>query len=563
MTKVFLGKIILLMIFILLMSLCFAKRYSDAPSGQGVSTVGIGGDYGSLYDASTDFNATIPTGSWTLYVLHDLTEEKPCFFGNTVGAGTTNTIKPAKNVKAVITFNQSASSLAGNLVIGSKVDSVDALTPTNNFIIDGSNNGTRSRNLTLKTSSKSTTSGSYTVRVFGDSDNVVIKNCNILDYAGSTNMGAAIGFCTRSTSRSFSAIPDNGRIENCYVMASAIIVSGTRAAISFDTYGFLPPGVAATNFSIVSNLVVFYNIPRGILLNGAVGGGLISANTVRGFLPRGVSVGLWPINVNGSNNLKVITVSHNVIDKMETGKTTSGDAIIAMNLCGKASGNGTEGDINCFNNIITGFKLTGSVSTSALKITGIRHYSIRESFNCFNNSINIPSFGEGWTGLTNGYAIGFEGGTYNGPAYVENNLIRINQKGFAGIMKFNRGATPAFIADYNDIVALSGSSAYRWGANYYATLGEVQKTFNKEIHSQSVDPMETRPHHWISENDLHFTGADARPLQPGTPYIIPLSIPMDIDGEYRNATAPWVGADEPVSVRAKLPVVSKPRLKKK
>jgi hypothetical protein len=61
-------------VLVFLTSIAFGKKFSDPPAGQGLSTVGISGDYTSLREASEDFSGLVGgcTGNWTLEILNDL-----------------------------------------------------------------------------------------------------------------------------------------------------------------------------------------------------------------------------------------------------------------------------------------------------------------------------------------------------------------------------------------------------------------------------------------------------------------------------------------------------------
>jgi hypothetical protein len=185
---------VLLMSFMLLSTMPLeAKLITDAPAGQGTSTVGTGGDYPSLSAASAAFSAYpggLP-GNWTLEILNDLTEPTNSWFGNLTN-GYSVTVKPASGVTATITFTKTTDNTnpSGAIIVGVSADSWTPLMKTDNFIIDGSNNGTTSRDLTLTIPATVTFAYNCPIHVLGDSDNVVIKNCNILNLSPGT--GAAI-----------------------------------------------------------------------------------------------------------------------------------------------------------------------------------------------------------------------------------------------------------------------------------------------------------------------------------------------------------------------------------
>jgi len=544
--------VLLALLVLSLTTASFAKKYSDAPAGQGASSVGTGGDYASLLDASLDFNTTAATGNWTLTILNDLTETQPVYFGKTVNSSYVNTIKPAAATNPVVTFTASSATLAGGLVFGARYNTINDLVPTNNFMIDGSNNGTNTRNLTFVADSSSNASWIYAVRVYGDCDNFTIKNCNIFDFATTGNAGAALGFCSRVTTGDPTVAfqPDNALVQNCYILSSTgKITSGT--AFEFVASGTLPTGSTATGFTITNCLVESYNNARTIYFNTALGQGVVSNNTIRGVLPSSQTYGMYPLNFNGSNNLISLVVSGNVIDRISNGRNAAnGDALVAMNLNGKAGGNGTTGNIYVFNNTISGFALTGAANNTAQPIKGIRHCSVSEGFYCYNNSVDIPAFDAGWTALS-GFGIGLDfSATYAGPCEIKNNIVRLNGgNGLSCILKLNSSNTTATVFDYNVYTALSGSSVARIGSStFYGSLADYQ-TANAgyDVHSQVFDPMTSTPGHWISETNHHFSANSVTGMISGTPITSPIAVTTDIDGDVRSASAPTPGIDELIS----------------
>ena len=73
--------------------------------------------------------------------------------GAAVASGKTVTLKPESGATVTINFSQGASqAINGGLIIGAySAADANSLTSTTGFILDGSNNGTSSRDLTLAT----------------------------------------------------------------------------------------------------------------------------------------------------------------------------------------------------------------------------------------------------------------------------------------------------------------------------------------------------------------------------------------------------------------------------
>jgi len=180
---------IILLVIALCASISFAKKYSDPSgpgAGQGTSTIGTTlCDYSTLYDAAWDFDTTPNTGSWTMLVQTDLTEPVADFFGNTVLSGSTITLKPGTGVNPTITFTNPSDNAGwtGDFIIGANFSNngsnyANIYTKTDNFVIDGSNNGTNSQNLTLAAATTQTFANRI-ITEGGACNNVVIKNCKL------------------------------------------------------------------------------------------------------------------------------------------------------------------------------------------------------------------------------------------------------------------------------------------------------------------------------------------------------------------------------------------------
>jgi len=533
---------VLLGITVLLLTISAQAGKFSEMGGYGNSTVGgANADYNTLYDAATDFNAYAGgcRGDWTLWIDTNSNETIQSFFGNTV-APYFVTIRPTAGGTKTINFSYTdPAGISGALVIGaSQMTSTNILVKTDNIIINGSPDATDSQNLIL------TANGSIAncriIRVFGNNDNITIKNCYVLNTTTATSAAAAISFTSRlTTGGTIGLIPDNCTVSNCYLVGPTANSSGV--GIEFSNSGTIPSGSAATGFVVTRCMV--YGRTRGIFLYQNAGGTL-SYNTVRvnqssnGLLSQGIFHGTsngvtgWTLNVIG-----------NVVDQMYSANTSSGlFGLAGIDLTG-APASGTQ-TYNVYNNIVNAENWNFTVATpNQVAYWGIRCGSAFANYNIYNNSVYMPAkaaLSGSSTGNTNGIAI--TSSSYQRVANVYNNIVRISHVGGAALYRYSAGT---FASDYNDLVAVSGASTGRLDTTTYASLANWQTASSLDSHSQSVDPMATAPAVW-SATDLHFSPA----LSSATPLVaVPrlAAVLTDIDGENR-ADPCWPGADEHVSV---------------
>jgi len=528
-----------------LATVSFAKKYSDAPAGQGTSTVGIGGDYASLSDASLDFNTTANTGSWTIEVLNDLTEASNVYFGNTVLDGNTVTLKPAAGVTANVTFTSNAvPNIPGNLVIGaSSPANYMTLVPTKNFVIDGSNNGTKSFNLNLTTPSQSVSS-TFVLHVLGSSDNFQIKNTNVNNNNIGSKASAAIRFSCVSTSPTVTAYPENVTIDNCSVINMAAYESAY--GIEVGQFGKAPTKVAPTALTVTNNYI--HTLNKGILLTLNAGAN-ISGNKFQLDQTMNGNKENMCIQHASSNGLNgwTFNVTNNVMDHLYC-NATGGQYNAGITAVYVYANN--TGTYNFINNMISGYNYVpadvSKIKAGQIVMRGICYYGNTCDVNVINNSINFPQLDSSYMGkLLQSYslAIGLTGTGYVKTFVCKNNILRLSQNTTNAILNWTNAAET--YADYNVIYLENGAKAARYKGLYYDTFSAWTAASNQDLNGRVIDPMATTPDKWVSATDLHFTGAVAHPLIAAAPNAL---VTTDIDGETRNVTKPWPGCDEQISV---------------
>ena len=502
------------------------------------STIGVGGDYASLFDASTDFNAVANTGNWTIQILNDLTEPSNIAFGNTVLSSNTILIVPATGVTATVTFSTTTDNAgpSGSFIVGSNSINAYNLFTVNNFIIDGSNNGSATRNLTF-TSSTSFIGYMYLLGALGNCPGFTVKNCNLIARGGTASSAYAFRAVERKDASSNLLKPDNFKVLNCYLVCTDTW-SGQGIGFSLPTLTASVDSVI-TGYTIADNTI--YARTRGIFVNGGLSGN-ITGNTIRirqtdsGYS----SSAIWHYSANGRTDF-TMNIIGNKIDSMFSANTSTGSfGLVGMDI--GISG----GKYNVINNMICGYTYGAASAPVNMLYRGIvtGAGATTTYYNILNNSIDLtnnPVLSAQSANLN--FGIGFTASASVSVVTAKNNIIRVGQSGGACIFSLSTAFT-SFVSDYNDLYATNGAIIGNITpiSGYYSTLSAWKGAFNTDVNSQSVDPFATSPSSWVSISDLHFNPfvatASAAPLTAGTPIT---EITTDIDGQTRNVSTPLEG----------------------
>ncbi|MCX7918352.1 MAG: hypothetical protein N3A72_01850 [bacterium] len=554
----------------------FAKKYSDPPAGQGTSTIGIGGDYASLFECAQDFNTTANTGSWTVTILNDLYEPKNVAFGNWVLDASTILFKPAKPLTISFTTTLDNAGISGAWVIG--LQELDMLygamdstaISTNNFIIDGSTTaGGTDRSLTV-VNSPDLVAGAFPVilAVYGACTNVQVRNCNLINAAVlPTGTHYVVNVRGRQPtmpllyySTTSSLAPKDFLLENCYVMSTGT-PGGAGGSVCYaiqlgihggGAYANKPTGCTIKNCLIEARA-------RGIHVNFH-DNVTISNNTIR--VRQTLTSAATPIGIaiNDVAGNGIVTIANNVIDKVEsssqTGSVTTGPT--GIDLSSSASPTALEAYV--YNNMISGLKYVNPVTTTPQNagIRGIVAFNAAHAsskYHIMYNSISIDSQENlGITVSSNScFGIGLIKTAPTGARTIKNNIVRMAQPGGHCIILGNATtASNLYGYDYNNYINLNGANLGRLGSTNYTTLAAwttalaAAGNLTGDQNSQSIDPLTTAPGSWISTTNLRFVGGSAFPLRAGTTNLTPspISVTTDIDGQTRHSSTPWPGCDE-------------------
>ncbi len=502
--------------------------YLVIPNISGVFHVGVGKDYTTLTAAATDINAKWIAGPLTL-LLDDAnypSESFPIFFRNNPGSSSSNTltVKPNPGNSALIT--------------GSLNQSIIELQGIDYFTLDGSNDGSGSKNLTIQNTS--TTSGATGIQIssFGGTNpatNFTIKNSIINCTPVHSTIVSIIGIRFSNAGGPYSNIKiHNNTIKGAY---DAISMAGNatniinNVEITNNIIGSENSSEYVTrtgiNLQYTSNVLI-----RGNDIMGPVEGSLnvgqtgvyigtlststkVQRNKIHGFVRTaddgwGVS-GIW----FASDATTVTEISNNQLyDIHSPGINPGVGQNITYGIFVRSGGN-----IHILHNSIY---LTGQMSTEYSASSACIGFYYQATGN--NNKIvnNI---------LRN--SMTFTGGpsTYGHPY---------------GIMVSTNPATLFTQIDYNDfyIDGTNGFIAQQYtnGTGIvvdYPALSDWQAVTVQEAHSVTLDPMFTTPTNLLPTNSaLNNLGV----YLPGVPVDFtntPRSNPADI-GAFEFGNDPFV-----------------------
>ncbi|WP_317900140.1 T9SS type A sorting domain-containing protein [Aurantibacillus circumpalustris] len=482
----------------------------------GTYTVGSSSTYTSLTAAAFSYNNSCLAGPVTYMLtdpLYSTAETFPIIFSNNTYANSTNSllIRPSTGVSPVITGANS---------------SIIALLGADYIKIDGSNNGSSSKNLTVE----NTTTTLSTVFFIGNSSltdaasNITLNNCIITGSIGATTTGGVIIGSGISLGAA-SDIPNNNMtvVGNIFKKTqNAVFAIGNAtspdmnwnissnlcgSSITADKLGFR--GIAVQNaqlFTVNSNTIA------GIA-------GSVTAQAMAGLL----------IGAAASNG----TVSHNIIRSVNNynNTTTTGASGIAL------SSSILNNNLNVYNNMIsdiTGYGNTTLLITSngnGIVVTAGGGYKI------YHNSVWLNTE-QGNAALTSVPAaiLITTGVTAIGAIDLRNNIFVNTQTTTTNRYSIYSAQTSNAIFSNidNNIYSTTGPNI-GFITSARANLAAIQTGFGSNLNSSTVTPIFT------STTDLHVLPTSNNAIDDlGTP----LGITFDIDNQSRSNTLPDIGADE-------------------
>ena len=502
------------------------NSYSILASISGTKTVGTGGDYPTLTAALADLNAKVLTGTLVLTLTdpsYDGSETFPLVINENGGSSPTNTvtIKPSAGISPTISGTVSSGCLI-------RLNGADYIT------IDGSNNGSTSRDMTI-TNSATTSPASVCISSLGvgaGATNNTVKNTNI-----STGINSSIGFGVSvgsgSAGGTSGADNDNTTIQNnsITVAAKGIFAVGTAAASA----GGLDSLTISGNSIDTTTTLAPIGVQVGNALNSTLSLNSVSVES---------SVAAAPVGISIETGFVSSTINRNTINKVLT-TNTGGEGGRAITV-----GTGTASSaLTIRNNFITGVNgsnWTGFNNSSSMGIAlgmvgaSTTITTTAGGINVYYNSVNMAG---DYSSTFNGQTAALYVGSGASALDVRNNIFAnsLNNTGTGTTSKqyaiFSAAANTAFTSiNYNDYFVSGTQGVLGFLTSDRTDLAGIVSGFGGNANSISGDPLFT------SATNLHIltSGAASPVARKG---VTIAGITVDIDGDTRKAT-PDVGADE-------------------
>ncbi|MGQ9643831.1 MAG: beta strand repeat-containing protein, partial [Ignavibacterium sp.] len=385
------------------------------------------------------------------------------------------------------------------------------------FIIDGSNSGGTDRSLTIENTS--TAANHYVVGIFNNSikgaQYNTIKNCII--RAGS-NTTASWGIVLNFSGGDYDNITiQNNEIQRAYTgMQFTGVSTGItdNGLVSKNTFGNSVDSLSVGNIGVVvgysdglifneNNIINIKNgtNPKGLNIITSTTNSTFSRNLISGIVYTGSGgYGGKGVDINTGTATSNLTFANNMLSNIrgDGWLAFSTDAIVGIRILG------TTGGLKFYFNSVN---LTGSISrSSATADKSAALYIVSSATDLdLRNNIFVNSL-ENTTGVATAYAI------------------------------YSDAANTAFTnINYNDYFASGAEGVLGYLTSNITTLADWQTATGQDANSINLDPK------FVSDTDLHinpaFNNVDAKAV-----YLA--SVPVDFDGQTRNASTPDIGADE-------------------
>lgn len=538
----------------------------------GTYTIGATGNYSTITNAINTLKATTCaiTGPVVFEFKSDYdsaNEVYPITIPEVSGTSATNTVtfRPGTGVTTSIT---GAGIVTGALIyIAGK-----------NSIIDGSNNGTTSRNLTI-----TNTNGSSNVVIIGNAGtdtataltNVTLKNTIIINggytYSAliiSSNSGAAGFFNDITINNNSIRNALNGISANATVLAgngSGLLIngndingSGANAVVKYGIQITGVDGVTVSNNNI-ANITSSTEFIRGIYFVTGTNSGSIAGNSISSLSSTGSGNGCNGIQTSSTTATSIV-ISNNTISGLSVAGTTgvsgisSGSPNVTINnnkisdIKSTTASSGARGiylstpvanpgPSNIYNNLIFDVAAYGSPTVSdnsyGIYVTG------GGSNNIYYNTVNMNT-NQTSTAAYPSAALYIHSTVAANSLNIKNNIFANTQT--AGNPAANRFAIYSAVANTN-FNSIDNNDYYTAGTNLgyiggtaRTTLANIVTGFGGNANSVNVLPSFT------SASDLHLTTSGNCSLN-NTGALIS-GITTDFDGDTRSTSTPDIGADE-------------------
>jgi len=474
--------------------------------------------FNTFKDATNFLQRSAVIGDVTLILNKSLFSEPACDLQATyvdTSAGHTVTVKPGPGLNVRMVFTGSSDNPNGIHVVN-----------TRNIIIDGSNDGSNSMNLTLEANSNLVSVTTTTVR-FENVKNSVFKNTKVLGYR---NQVASIGSAIVVQAQGTGNINKDLVLENLQVQKAnyGIFLTGASASqrdlniiIRNNKFGANEPEelYAGAIYAVNADTLQVYNNDIRVRRTTGFGGG-----ETHGML----------LNVRFSR------IYNNIIREMRNTRTAQGDAaysLFGIRVNGRTAGFESRNAI--YNNMIFGFGTSVPISSQ-------KYFGIRVSRGKFDTVAHNTVFIDGRSTFIDTSACFILDST---SAVVVNNIFYNGRQDSTiglsmAVWKRATHASSSFLeVNYNNYYTPT-PTGYIGGKSpssltLYRSFVEWQAGFPMDSNSVVGDPRFVKED---SLENLHII--DTVKSWAESRGRVGLGVATDIDGDSRSTIRPDAGADE-------------------
>ena len=494
------------------------NNYNITSTLAGTYTVGLTGNYTTITAAVNAYNTSCLTGA-VVFELLDTTYPSETF---------PITINQNPNSSAINTLTIKPSTGVTTTISGSNAAAIVKLNGADYVTIDGSNNGTDSKDLSITNTNTGTASAvvwNGSASASDSASNITIKNLNILGNAPLTTFvgifsgsGTTMGAIAESANNNF-VVQNNSIAKTQYGIAitgastlnTGNIISNNNIGsnTATDYIGFIGVftsnnnGILIRNNSIF-NIITTANNPMGMNIAANVINSTIDSNNISGVAYTGTGgYGGKGINVNTANTTSNLTISNNMVSNIRGdgwSSLASTDIVVGLRIVG------TTGGVNVYHNTINLGSGTFAGNASGTFSAAFHIASTVTSLNVRNNIFGSNLFNSVAAGAKT-YAIACEAPNTIFTNIDNNNYFVGGTQGVLGFLTSDR-----------------------------TNLAGIVAGFGQNVASLNVTPV------FVSATDLHLvTTTNTAIDNKGTTIA---SVTLDIDGNVRNVTTPDMGADE-------------------
>jgi hypothetical protein len=553
---------------------CCSNIYSIVNDLGTYITVGPSGDYTAFTTSGglfSSINNVGLSGNTIVEIVDNLVTENNAFPLNQIvntgcAAGSVSLIiKPKAGFSPIITGSVNTNPIIRIL--------------SSNVTIDGSNNGTTSRDLTLR----NTNAISPNVIIYGSLSTVPISNSTLKNTI--CNNGANLAGTVVVSDGAVGGNPgyfnsisiQNNSIQKgligvlCAASPGAgngsILVTGndinSAGANQIGLLGIYTEGVdgAVVSNNNIGNFEPAATGPRyGIHLNSNTINSTVSGNIISGISYSGSGVALtYGINITPAVTASGNNITGNTISNISSGASST---VFGINVASASGG------ITIQKNNVSNIKNTNGGGYGAYGI-GLSSTNTTANITVANNFIyDVAGFGVGtlarngygiYLGSGGGYKIYYnsvnmntnQGNTVAGAssAFIINGVITASSLDIRNNIFANTqtGGTPAaaryaiYCSNANTIFSNIDNNDYYTGGTNLGYLGIARTTLANIVtgFGGNTNAINVLPN-FFSSTDLHLTTANCGIDNRGTP----VSITTDIDATTRDVTTPDMGADE-------------------